>query len=503
MIQIFVNSDFSKKLSASAKTDFDNYTASNRERKVIDNTGKVKYYMDPYNVQNNHFTLQSMFKPDASTNQSTLQLNNYGFIDNYQKDGLIKPIARPYLEYKNLFLYLPADNLDIASYLNPDGNSSGSKYVIDPISSADVPDSVKNGVSSQKWLKIRPYVMNYDSRYDPKAATGLDNLLKKYTNWYNSALTNNKKLILNVNKVNSSPKQFTTYPGLNIKYNVVGNVDAYSLGSNSSVAWTGENLANLITGFSTAHDYSYQLQTIFKNKQPDKSSRSLIESNPQLLLDSSQYPNNKFFYNKNNAIPMWYTSKNSQSTEPFDLSTYFSGSIERKTGNYLITDSSPIYPYSTIVSNYSLYAEKQLLISRLTKIALSATLVFLFFIIICSLLLILLISNLFISQYERFMVLMKTEGYGRWKVINYTINNFTPYVAIAWAIGAFVAWFILHLAQQYIFTTIKLAIPFGITWWVFLVSFLLVAIIYLSVFWLAMRRLESNTANLLRESEGS
>ncbi len=458
-----------------------------------------KYWSNPYLIPNNKLTFQS-YKKGSTYN------NIYGFVDSYYDNkGIIKPIIRPYYNFKNIDLFLPIDakgvfakyNVNPSVFSNP-GNVGNPSKVVATVNSSDVPTALTSRFkNATKWLKVKPYDLNFDKKFE--AGGGLKNLVSKYQNWYDAATYNLINNIIGVTKTSVS-NSAKTFGNLSINYKIINYTDTYG----GATVYTDNKLMNLINGYENGYKNQFNFNkgtnlTPTNSTTTDKYSYYKINNDINELIGDKYKQFNGFLSNA--TMPYWYNSKYEKGNEALDLTTNYSSSENNKLGHYLITidHGAPYAPFNN-VNSYQLANEKQKLINTLTTICLSVAAVLLFFVITSSLLLILLISNLFVSQYERFMILMKTEGYNRKQVMNYTVNVFSPFVLVGWGLGALFSYLSLRIVHNYLYFHLGFAVPFVSTWWVFLVSFILIALMYSSVFILTYRKMSNNTTELLRES---
>ncbi len=503
--QFFVYDDTDYHQTASQGVQMVTNQTANLGSQTID--GLKHYYLNPYLLENNNFTFNNQYSlalnSSGDIDYGQTKLNDTAFaavVPTVQKDQ-VTPAIRPRYQYNDLLLYLPQDSLKVDDFRDPlKENSPNQNFVFQSdIPASDVPASVKVGRFSkvQQWVKIRPYSLAYDNRYNLAAPpNNLGMITNKYICWWRAVAKNPNNVLIRFSNVNTSPKDLVSDPGLTININALGSFDNYD----TAAVYQDQKLVNALSHYTIGRAYNYNLnnvltQPLYQKTNPDYSqSQYYIPAfNTQKVLAANHFASY--------APSLWNNNKYSFTTEPYDLTTYYSTSEKPKSGIYLITTNHDlVYNQGPIVHNYNLLSAKQGLVDRITKICLSVTFVLIALIITCSALLIMLISNLFVKQYERFMILMKTQGYTNWQVIRYTINVFTPFVLVAWGTGAFLAWLIFYGVHRYAFYTLHFALPFSITWWVFLVSFVIVALMYLSIFIFTAKKLKTTPAKLLHEN---
>lgn len=473
------------------------------------------FQMNPFDMNNSKFTNNPIYQHDSFVQSNATNLstdfnfvdNPYAFVDNYtnQKQALV-PYMRPQYSYNNMILYLPADKINVDLYTDPLNNHTG-RRVVKLINAAQVPASVKKGYDNvTSWLQIHPLSLMYDSRATTTSGTspaGVDLFTQIYLNWYYAAtrdtLGNQEDLPAQIIQLkrNTASDQLAnqTAGSLHIKLNPVGSVDTYD----TAQIFADQKLVNAIADNPTSTYLNYNIKNMLA--KPAGGSTAVIPH----LISRTGSQQQIYLFNKNQGngfspgdIPRWYNSKYSfVAAEPYDLTTYYSDSETYKTGNYL--PAVRIYSHGSVITDNNLLSINIALLNRLMAVCLSIASVLIVFVVICGTLLILIISQAFISQYERFMTLMKLEGYTKWEVIRYTINVFTPFVVFAWGLASFLTWLIFFSISRYIFYILHYAVPFTLPWWVFLISFVVIFAMYTIVFYLASRRLRTSSAMMYRQ----
>ncbi|WP_338969233.1 ABC transporter permease [Spiroplasma endosymbiont of Labia minor] len=462
---------------------------------------EFKYLLNPFELQNNRFTYQNIFNDDSEGQD--VKSDTYAFANSYFDNNVskYKVTVRPYYSYEDLYLYLPNDNnwLDLSTYETPDGLTHNKKnqYVEEITDASQVPASVKKGKyqNVNSWLKIKPYSLHYTDAYDENDGS-LANLLDKHISWLNSQSLTNSGALITAQNVNNDANKFDTFKNLKIKYKVVATAEIYG----TPTFYTSNLFANLISGYDISKANQFNINP---NTVTDANGEILIDSAVKNAINEDATKTSTFYYNDINNAPLnWFTNKYSSADEAFDLTTYYADSQPIKLGNYLITAPSNFGGHGTIVASQNLLSEKQGLINRITAVFISMSIVVITIIVVCAVLLILMITNLFVNQYERFMTLMKVEGYTKWSIANSTVNIFTPFVFISWGLGSLITWIIIKVTQSILFTKMNIALPLNMGWWTFLISFILTTMVFFASFILLFSRMGKNmTATLLREDE--
>ena len=476
-----------------------------RQKYVEENS---KYYLNPFAIPDSEFTYNDQYNQNGS-----IAYGAYGFVDNYfpssrPNEKVPAPFVRPWFELSHLHLYVPT-NLVNTSFLDPANLNSPNLQpkVYTKVPGSQVPSSVTAGYPNGdkvEWYQFTPYSFFYDPRYTPEDAKApLGNLLNKYASWIRSSLVNSRQNTLRVESINNSipsgqSKTITSplYPKLNIRYVVRGTVQTYD----SATLFADQQLINAILGYSQARNYNFSFNRITQTS-PSNAGFQFLNPNVEQVVQDSQ-DNNFVFKNQSQAPLMWNNSIYSRFTEPTPITTFYADGQDKFTGAYFTNNPNDnLYNHGNFISNVNLLSTKELLVNRLTAVCLSVAVVVIIFIIVCAVLLILLISNLFVAEYERFMVLMKTDGYTTGQIVRNTINIYSIYVLMAWGAGAAVGWLGLYLLHSYAFSVLGIALPFALAWWAFLVSFVLVGLMYTSVYLLALHKIRGNTVELLRDTQ--
>lgn len=444
------------------------------------------HWLNPYNINNQYFTMHNNY------NGTQVAKGAYAHIDSYDDPTTKtwKPFFRPDYEYKNLTLFLPVDKVNTNAYQDP--GKMGKQWA-QKVDSSQVPQSVKDAWGDNgQYLEIHPYDLDYDNSYNPNSP--INNFTGKVTSWMYWARSPDHPLVRIglVNNASSLKTLNNNNNPLHIQYDVKGYVSAYG-GAN---AYADQNLVNLVAGYSNKPLNNYNL-----NSALDPTTKSnpvpTVNKDPSDLLKPKMYPANQFAFNPQNTYDGWYNSKYQDSVEPYDITTQYNSSLANNDAGYLATIYWPGQRVADNVMSQNLFGEKQKLINHLTTIGVSISVVLLAFVVVCALLLILLITNLFVSQYERFMVLMKTEGYSKRKIMFYTVNTFSPYTLVAWGLGVLLSYLFIVALHQIIFS-LGLAIPFAVAWWVYVTSFALVMLMFASVFLFAYQKLNKFSSELIR-----
>lgn len=467
-----------------------NWTAYKKATYISSNLAQDRYDINPFNLVNSNFTLNPDMKDTVHA----------GFVGSYiNANNQVQPWLRPKYSTNQMELYLPlfgTNSIDKNLYLDPQQQHSAHlSEIVQTVGATDVPQSVKNAYGNQgsgQWLLVHPYNLAYDNRFLSKSSS-ISNFLSKFLPWMQGAINSSYHKVLRFITTNNTPQNFTTLPGLKIHYDFIGTNNTYG----QATAYTNDALINFIGGYSTHQNYGYQLNKVLFDPTTGANTNYLNNDVSKILIN--QGAKNGFIFNIKNAPQMWSNANYSLANEPYNLTTMYASSNSIRFG--FRTTAAVVGNTDPLITSQNLLSAKNAFINRLTTIMLSIASVILVVVIFCTTLLILLVSNLFMQQYERFMVLLKTEGYRRSEVIWNTINVFTPWILLATGAGAFLGWLTLFLANKFSYNVIHFALPFLVAWWVYPIAIVLICLMYFISFIVINRRLKRNTSELLRSSE--
>ncbi|PTD31331.1 ABC transporter permease [Mycoplasma leachii] len=474
-------------------------------------------WLDPYNLDNNKFTLKLLYDQDRFDNDSTydnkewtLLNNSYMFDDftyNNQFDDLLSSYIRPYYQYKNIQIYIPQSLIDIDQIIN----ISNSKKTQDQLKNNTehwykkdidynkVPKSVikawdiKN--TNEKFLMIRPYDLRFSLTIDNVYKSGLSNLIAKPEYWmYQSTKTNNLAK-LNAQIIQKDAKTVYQNKDLKIVAKPVGTLDSY----NQKLILTDQGLMNLVLNLSIGKkigikDNFYNRETVIKagEKYNDIISRFDRYDFNQITnyLDKNKNKkefNNLLFSKKDpfkQAQFLWHNSKYSNIEEALDLTSGISFIPDTAYNGFYILNGHGASSASgdddmiSSIKNQNLLATSKTLINQITFIAISIGMLLIITVIITSALLVMLISDIYVTQYQQFMVLMKALGYSNYKISKYAFGTAVVFSLIVWASSTALTWILITLIIK-IITALGFAIPYGFSFWTLIVSFIIITIAFI------------------------
>jgi len=493
-----------------AKTSGSKFMFDEDKYEKLTVNGTTKYYLDPYILDNNKFSYKTQYVLDPNLDQDTASLVNQAFIFKdfiFKNNQVETAYSRPYYQYKDVKLMLPKayiTNIDQVLYpgINHAKNpteENNSWYA--EISADQVPESVRaawNSVAGEElksdYLVINPYDIKYydkeiEREYQNAPDTAINNLTTHPGYWYLYANEGLEPPLI----VGSDQRTYLN-KDLKINFESVGVIASF----NGNTVVIDSDFANKLLGVSIARQYQYNYE-LFENDgmvvagQKDQDGNVSMFDRYQLKDVGYQetIKETPFLWKGNNltfndglkaedyAPHRWYNGKLSNIDEPLNFSSIISYSGISRLGNYAVGAGSwNGLDIGTTNQSSVLLKESQALISQLSNLAISIGVLLIFAIIITASLLIMLVGDIYIAQYRRFMVLMRALGYSNWSTLFYSLGTVTVIGAIMLVAGHILGWFIV-LGAIISLDNAGIALPFGFNWWVILAT---IAIILFSYF---------------------
>ncbi|WP_342273820.1 ABC transporter permease [Spiroplasma endosymbiont of Phycita roborella] len=320
-----------------------------------------------------------------------------------------------------------------------------------------------------KWIRPFSYdlVKSYNG-FDPKDPLSI--LLNRPAEWFMGMVNNNiltKENNINADSLqadikNNMPTWWKNITGNDNPlhtYQVVGIQDSYD----TPKAYVDQKWANEIMG------YSY------------------IDDNP---------------YYSGTDVFQWFNGKLSANANVFDLigRMSFKSNLDDYT-IYATTSLSGNQNIPMVKKNY-LLSKQQAMLTKMSDIAFSASALFIVTTIICSILIVIMITDLFTDQFRRFMAHMKAEGYTNWEINSFTLGIFTPWALLGYIVGFALGYLAIYGLINILISFVGVALPFTITWWILPVSFIIIGGIYISTFIINNHELNKmNLIELLKSDE--
>ncbi|WP_375317306.1 ABC transporter permease [Spiroplasma endosymbiont of Virgichneumon dumeticola] len=211
------------------------------------------------------------------------------------------------------------------------------------------------------------------------------------------------------------------------------------------------------------------------------------------IVGYSAYDDNPYY--DGTTVPQWFSGKLSADNNIFDLIGRMS--FKQNVDDYSIygtvgLNNNGIVP---LVANNDLLSRKQAMLNKMSDISFSASALFIVTTIICSILIVIMITDLFTDQFRLFMAHMKAEGYTNSEINSFILGIFTPWALLGYLAGFAIGFLVVYGLITTITAATALALPFTITWWILPVSFVVIGGIYISTF--IINNSELNKMNLI------
>lgn len=397
------------------------------------------------------------------------KIGDTGFNDvqGYKYDGMYNSNGKPIIDEKKdpkswndmnkVWLKVP-DDIDNNALSGTIRTTDGaSEYPFNINSIADT--------SGSKWVKPFSFSLNNSSTpVPPKLVDPVSLLTNPNPEWFMGMLdrgifkkenTLSGKINLQEAIKNDMPIWWKNIIGTDNpvhKYQVVGVQNSYD----TAKAYVDQKWANQIVGYSAYDDNPY--------------------------YDGTQ-------------VSQWFSGKLSANDNIFGL--IGRKSFKSTADDYTIYGTSVLNNNVNVplVSNSDLLSRKQAMLNKMSDIAFSASALFIITTIICSILIVIMITDLFTDQFRRFMAHMKAEGYTNREINSFTLGIFTPWALLGYIVGFAIGFLVVYGLVTIITAATSLALPFTITWWILPFSFVVIGGIYISTF--IINNSELNKMNLI------
>lgn len=361
----------------------------------------------------------------------------------------------------NIWLKLPAD-IDSRARVGSIPTADNSKTI--DFTLKDISDK-----PGGEWIK--PFSYDLIPSYPGyNKDNPLSILLSRPPEWFMGMVNNNiltKENNINVNSLQTDLKEKMPAWWENIigdrnpvhKYQVVGIQDSYD----SPKAYIDQKWANKIMGYNYLDDNPYYAGT---------------------------------------KIMQWFTGKLSANANIFDLIGRMS--FKSNLDDYTIYATTNLNGNKNIpmVKKNDLLSRTEAMLTKMSDIAFSASILFIVTTIICSVLIVIMITDLFTDQFRRFMAHMKAEGYTNWEINAFTLGIFTPWALLGYIVGFGLGFLAIYGLITILTNFVGVALPFTITWWILPVSFIIIGGIYISTFMINNHALNKmNLIELLKSDE--
>ncbi|AGR41018.1 ABC transporter permease [Spiroplasma taiwanense] len=445
-----------------------------------------------------------------------LKNNSYAFYNltsTFNKDGSedLNLEIRPYYQYENIVLFLPKKfQLDFEKIKNL-GNSDSSAWWIENLDF--IPEKTlnawKNTDSSLKdendFFAIRPYSLFFDQRGEYKrenenlSGEALKNIKEAYNNFFARSIREANGPI-SLSNIDLNWTGISNGNVSKINFKKVGNIEVYG----KSLIIADQNLVNLINGFSIDKYTPFNLQYEDFNSQNNSSYtqdgvtiNTYEKLNPNTIVnnDKSQWVYGEDEVQKSVRPNMWYTGIYSNAEEPYFITIQASFARNPKIGEDTLNGNTP-YKSSIEIESTTFLSQEEALINQISAIVLSIGILFISLLIVIMILTVTLINDLFVNQYKRFMIVMKSLGYSNFEIIYYTFGFVTGFSILTYISGVSLSYVAIYAIVKIINSIIGI-IPFGMTWWAPFVATILVFGMYIISITITTRRIRTESPSTL------
>ncbi|WP_031542917.1 ABC transporter permease [Mesoplasma photuris] len=492
----FLKSDYYKNNSSQGMDDLVKFGKG-----VIEN--EDSRYLNPFELDSNKFTNDSLYTNVGDTtklNNKSSMFNDFAVSDNEIKGAYV----RPYYRYDDLKLFIPKAEIlntsGLKDFLFPNGAlipedleniDSYTDWFDTTLKGSEVPKSVKTGYdlkysdNNTEWVMVKPFNLSYslgDERED-----GIGNIVNHPSYWFYDAFKNEKSVM----RFGKTDKQSYLNKDLKIGIKVVDKIKSYD----SSLFLADMTFTNLMKNYSLSkkiglNNSIFEKDQVLKAGEKDSNGyASQFDRYPLrnfnddiVMLDKEEWSTITFEENNalENAPMMWHNAKLSNFEEPVGLTSGISFVPSENHGQFSIGLGSAISvsPVLSMIDSQTLLSTQKALMDQITLLAISIGMLLIVAVVITAALLIMLVGDIYISQYQRFMILMKALGYSNWKVQKYAFGTVTIFSLIVWALATVLAWGTIAIGIYIVYQT-GFAIPYGFTWWPPLISFIVTAVSFI------------------------
>ncbi|AGR42027.1 ABC transporter permease [Spiroplasma diminutum] len=411
--------------------------------------------------------------------------NSYGFYnltsDLNSKDEEVNLEIRPYYSFDNITLFIPEDFKENFEKLKFKGNKNTKDWWYEDASF--IPEVTRKAWGklnpkyadlSQRYFAIKPYSLNYDNsgNYTREKSNlsgqPVENISQDYENYFGRSLRDEDGPI--------------TFAKTNIKWNKkikfkqVGSINVYG----TSLMIIDQNFANILNGYGISKYIPFNLKYETSSKPTGSYSEGGIKINTFKYIEPLEYydkDQNELIYGdtefeKSIRPSNWYNGMLSNSKEPYFITSQASFSRDIKTGQDILNGSN--YGSSVLELNSThLLGQQKTLIFQLSAIILSSASIAISLMILIIILTVTLINDLYVNQYKKFMIVMKSLGYSNWNITRYTFGTVTILSLIFYILGVITNFIVIGLIFNLVSKKLG-SIPFGLTWWSPILAIILV-----------------------------
>ncbi|WP_339029383.1 ABC transporter permease [Spiroplasma endosymbiont of Cantharis nigra] len=466
--------------------------------KNLSSSGNIKSFIEMESLSASKFTYAPIFDQTGfdlfKSKEMKLKDNAYGFFNLSSTPSLegekLEFEIRPYYSFDNITMFIPSIYKENFMKLKQSGNRDSSQWWKDDASKF-VPEETKrawekinpNLTNNSEYFAFKPYSLYYDAsgnferEHDNLSGTPVEYMTKGYENLFARTLRENDGPItlgnVEMNWI-SNNKNIQK-----IKFKKIGSIGVYG----KPIVIADQSIVNMLSGYGISKYIPFNLKYEDYSKPAGSYSVDGVNINTYDYMNPIDF-NKKAENNINDLIygnndfeksirpSMWYSGILSNAEEPYFITSQASFSRDYKAGQDTMNGNN--YGSTTLEMNSTvLLGQQKALIKQLSSIVLSVATVAICLLIIIIILTITLINDLYVNQYKKFMIVMKSLGYSNWKIIKYTFGSVTILSALFYALGVFTNFTIITILFNVISKQLG-SIPFGLTWWSPILAIILV-----------------------------
>ncbi len=463
------------------------------------NSSSSKHFIDMDGLSASKFTHAPIFDQTGfdlfnSEKEMKLKDNAYGFFNlnstpTPEGEKLDFEI-RPYYSFDNITMFIPSIYKENFMKLKQSGNRDSSKWWQDNASDF-VPEETKkawakinpNLEKNSEYFAFKPYSLYYDAsgsferEQENLSGVPVEYMSKGYENLFARTLREiDGPITLGNVEMNwiSNNKNIEK-----IEFKKVGSIGVYG----KPIVIADQSIVNILSGYGISKYIPFNLKYEDTSKPVGSYNVNGVDIktydyiNPNDFSEKADNNIEDLIYGDNDfqksvRPSMWYSGILSNAEEPYFITTQASFSRDYKAGQDTMNGNN--YGSSTLeMKSTVLLGQQKALINQLSSIILSVATVAICLLIIIMVLTITLINDLYVNQYKKFMIVMKSLGYSNWKIIKYTFGSVTILSALFYALGVFANFTIISILFNVISKQLG-SIPFGLTWWSPLLAIILV-----------------------------
>ncbi|QHX36569.1 hypothetical protein SBIUS_v1c03160 [Spiroplasma sp. BIUS-1] len=453
-------------------------------------------YIEMDNLSASRFTYAPIFEQTgfnlAKNDDLKLKNNAYGFYDlqsEWTKDGeKLELNVRPYYSYDNVTMFFPEKYYSMFENLINKGNVDKTQWFQKDATSF-VPEATKkawektNGISpTSKYFAIKPYSYYFDSsgnyarESENLSGTPVNYITKGLENFYSRTLRDIEGPI----GFGSADLNWTNDNIKNITFKRVGTIGVYG----NPIVIADQNIVNLLSGYGISKYVPFNMQ--YEEKVSGKYTLNGVEIQTYKYRDPIEYVTDtktqkwgqdKLVFGQNDhqrsiRPSNWFTGVYSNAVEPYFITSQASFSRSTKAGQDTLNGSN--YGSSSLeLRSTKLLSQQKTLIFQLSSIILTLASIAISLMIIIMILTITLINDLYVNQYKKFMVVMKSIGYSNKSIVRYTFSTVTVLSGLFYILGVATNFAVILIVFNIVSKNIG-SIPFGFTWWSPILAILLV-----------------------------